>query len=333
VEPAQLPPPSGGIPPRFVQIIGAGSETPVSGTLDERISTIAGAQRGRVSRRQLLAAGIASNTIDRLVRSGRLRRVHRGVFAVGHDAPVPLDDETAALLAVRGGAALSHHTAARLWSLLSANDTEGPALPIHVIVAGGSLHDHPGIAIHRTQLLRPGDIRVRDHLLVTSPARTLLDLAALLPSRDLERALDQAIIQTLTTRAAVCELLARSGRHRGRKPLQGLVDGYTHTTFTRSEAEELFLARVREADLPIPLTNVKRHGVEIDFLWPEQNVAVEIDGFAYHKSRRAFEADRRRDARLSAAGITVIRITWRQLRYDPMAAMVSVAQAIARGGR
>ena len=111
------------------------------------------------------------------------------------------------------------------------------------------------------------------------------------------------------------------------------MTGYTTTTFTRSEAEERFLALVREARLPRPLVNVRRHGYEIDFLWPEEGVAVEVDGFAYHRTRERFEADRDRDAVLRKAGLTVIRVTWRQLERDAMAVLVDVAQALARAPR
>jgi hypothetical protein len=115
--------------------------------------------------------------------------------------------------------------------------------------------------------------------------------------------------------------------------LQNIVSGYTTSTFTRSEAEERFLALITGSGLPKPLVNARRHGYEIDFFWPEQRVAVEIDGFAYHGTRDRFENDRRRDAALRRAGITVIRVTWRQLEREPSAVLVDVAQALARTAR
>jgi very-short-patch-repair endonuclease len=313
----------------MVKVLGQSAETPISGTRDERIFAIAGAQRGLVARCQLLAAGISSNAIDRLV-GGRLRRVHRGVFAVGHDAPIPLAAETAALLAVRDGAALSHHTAAELWGLRPPGSGDGR---IHVTVVGGSLRDRRGIAVHTSERLGARDVRFHEQLPVTSAARALLDIAPTIPTRELERALDQALIRRVADLREVGELLGRWPRRPGRHALQSLVEDFTATTFTRSEAEELFLDLIRQAELPRPLTNVRRHGYEIDFLWPDQGLAVEIDGFRYHNSRRSFESDRRRDARLNAARITVIRITWRQLRYEPIAVMVSLAQSLTRAPR
>ncbi|MFZ1997684.1 MAG: type IV toxin-antitoxin system AbiEi family antitoxin domain-containing protein, partial [Solirubrobacteraceae bacterium] len=138
----------------------------VDGTRDARIFGIAAVQRGLVSRRQLAAAGIAPSTITRLAASGWLRRTHRGVFAVGPDLCVPLADETAALLAVRPGAALSHHTAAILWRMRQPGAGDGL---IHVTVPGASVEDMDGVRIHRSTVLAPRDISTREGRAVTSP--------------------------------------------------------------------------------------------------------------------------------------------------------------------
>ncbi len=302
----------------------------VSGTRDERINAIAKVQRARVARRQLAAAGIPQSTITRLVRSGRLRRQHSGVFVVGPDVPIPLAGETAALLAVRAGAALSHHTAAILWRLRGPDSGDGL---IHVTVPGASVEDPDGVRVHRSILLEASDIRVRHQLPLTSPARTVLDLAALLEQRDLDRTLDRYLVDRLGELSHISELLARCGRHAGRASLAEIVAGYTSTTFTRSEAEERFLSLIRDSGLPQPLVNVRRHGYEIDFFWPEERVAVEVDGFAYHRTRERFEEDRKRDAVLRKAGITVIRVTWRQLERHATAVLADVAQALARTAR
>jgi len=327
---AQFPPSDEGNQARMVQLLGCGSQTPVSGSRDERIFAIAAAQRGRVARRQLLAAGIGTNTVDRLARSALLRRIHRGVFAVGPDVPIAFADEAAALLAVRPGAALSHHTAAVLWRLRGPGS--GDDL-IHVTVPGASVGDPDGVRVHRSTVLKPQDIRLREGLPVTAPPRVLLDLAPSIAAREIERALDRMLIERAGTLGQLRELLSRAGRHAGRALLQGIVDSYTTSTFTRSEAEERFLALVRRGGLPQPLVNVKRLGYEIDFFWPDQGVAVEVDGFAYHSTRDRFEGDHQRDRRLRKAGITVIRVTWRQLQREPEAVLVDVAQALARTAR
>ena len=111
-----------------------------------------------------------------------------------------------------------------------------------------------------------------------------------------------------------------------------MIDDHTTTTLTRSELEERFLALVRDAELPQPLTNARRHGYEIDFLWPAYRLAVEVDGFTFHGGRAAFERDRRRDADLQAAGLAVTRVTHRQLTGGPVAVAVRIAQMIAAAG-
>jgi len=302
----------------------------VAGTRDERVAAIAAAQRARVARYQLAAAGIPQSTITRWAKSGRIRRRHSGVFVVGPDVLIPLAEETAALLAVRAGAVLSNHTAAILGGLRPEGTGDGL---IHVTVHGASVEDPEGVRVHRSTVLRAADVRVYEGLPLTSPARTLLDLAAFLDRRDLERALDQMLIQHLAGLAHVRELLTRAGRHAGRAGLQEIVDAYTGSTFTRSEAEEQFLDLIRRAKLPRPLVNAKHLGYEIDFFWPDHGVAVEIDGFAYHSTRDRFEEDRRRDQRLRRARITVIRITWRQLTREPEAVLVDVATALAPTAR
>jgi very-short-patch-repair endonuclease len=311
---------------RSVKVLGARSGVlEVSGTVQERVTMIAGAQRGFVSRGQLLAAGFDSSAIGRLIAKGWLIRAHRGVYAVGHAAPTPLGPATAALLAVRSGAALSHHTAAALWGLLKGGSGDDGL--IHITVVGSPGGRPAGACVHRSKLLAAKDIRVHRRLPVISPARALLDIAPTSTGRELERGLDQALIQRLTTVREVSDLLGRCGRHPGRRALEAIVRQYTTTTFTRSQAEERFLALVRQTDLPQPLTNVRRHGYEIDFLWPDQRLAVEIDGYVYHRGHGAFEHDRRKDAALQAAGIRTMRVTWRQLEHEAVGVMARVAQA------
>jgi very-short-patch-repair endonuclease len=301
----------------------------VDGTLEERMTQIARRQRGFVSRGQLLHAGLNSSTIGWLLAERRLLPAHRGVYAVGHDAPGELHAETAALLAVRDGALLSHHTAAVLWGLMRPQ----AAQIIHVTVPGASPGGDPaGVLVHRSQLLTTRDLRVRRGLPLTSPARALLDLAPAATARELERMLDQGIVENVVSLRDVTELLRRCGRHRGRARLHALVEHHTTTTFTRSDAEELFLDLVRRARLPQPLTNVRRHGYEIDFLWPEHGVAVEIDGYTFHHTRRRVERDHRKDAALKDAGIAVTRLTWGQLQDDALALIARLAGDLNSAG-
>lgn len=189
-----------------------------------------------------------------------------------------------------------------------------------------------GVVVHRSTILDARDVLIHDGLPVTAPARTLLDLAAELAPRELERMLDTALVQRCVTLRQVGDVIARAGRHRGCVALRELLLAHTHTTFTRSEAEERLLALVRAAGLPDPLVNVRRRGFELDFYWPRdpgRDVAVEIDGYEFHGGRAAFERDRRRDAILRAAGIDVLRFTWRRLTEEPYAVVAELALALA----
>jgi very-short-patch-repair endonuclease len=319
-------PPVGHSESLLVPTLSERSGVSVGGSIVDRIAAVASVQRGFVSRGQLRAAAISSTAIARLIAKRWLRPKHHGVFAVGHDAPAELGEETAALLAVRTGAALSHLSAARLWGMTT---HRGKAADIHVTVPGDSPGGRPeGVHVHRSKLLTSRDVRIRHGLPVTSPARALLDMAPSATSRELERMLDQGLVMRLLRLADVVELLRRCGRHRGRAALQALVDQHTTTTFTRSEAEELFLSLVRQAQLPQPLVNVRRHGYEIDFLWPQSGLAVEIDGFAFHRTSPRFEHDHSKDAALRTVGIVVDRVTWRQLDQEPLAVIARVAAGL-----
>lgn len=117
----------------------------------------------------------------------------------------------------------------------------------------------------------------------------------------------------------------------GAARLRALVEGGEGPAITRSEAEERFLALVRAAELPPPEVNVRVNDHEVDFLWRDEGLVVEIDGFRFHSSREAFERDRRRDARLQAAGVRVMRVTWRQAVDDAYATLARLVQALAAG--
>lgn len=246
------PPLGGGSASFAVSVLGLRRATTVSGTRDQRIAAVANLQRGQVSRRQLLAIGIGSNTIDRLARCGYLARVHRGVYAV-HRIQGELSDETAALLALRDGAVLSHHTAAIMWGLRPGGSPDGQ---IHAMVPGPA----PGAAlaavtVHRTSRRRVSDIRLRKALPVTSPLRTVLDEAPLLSGRPLELLLDQAIVAHLLSDQELRQLRQRCVGRPGCSELKRLIDTWNGPTITRSNAEEIFLALIRQAELPAPQVN------------------------------------------------------------------------------
>lgn len=279
--------------------------------VDLELSALAQAQHGVVARRQLLAAGMGTEAIALRLRHGRLHRLHAGVYAVGHSTLTPEGRWMAGLLAAGPQAVLSHVSAAGLWGLLQ---------------DGGELIDvtAPRSARSRGLLRRhvsalPGD-EVTEHrgLPVTTPSRTLLDIALIVSRAALERAIREVEFLRLPIGPPFDVMLRRHAGRRGivrfRECLQraGWGEG-----FTRSRLEDRFLLLANRAGLPPPATNASiRVGgktLEIDCVWRDVRLAVELDGHAAHGTRAAFEADRERDRTLQAAGWRVIRVTWRQL--------------------
>jgi very-short-patch-repair endonuclease len=231
----------------------------------------------------------------------------------------------AVVLACGAGSAVSHRSAAVVWHLLpAADDAE-----IDVTVPAKGRRRRPGLRIHRSTRLSPQDVRHFRGLPVTAPWRTLVDLAETGSNRELERATHEALTRRLLNAS---RLLSEIDRYRGRRGagrLKELLERGDPVTITRSEAEERFLALVRAGGLPAPEVNVRIHGHEVDFLWREQRLVVEVDGFQFHSTRSAFERDRRRDAELQSAGLRVLRVTWRQVSDAPYATLAHVVRALA----
>jgi very-short-patch-repair endonuclease/predicted transcriptional regulator of viral defense system len=292
--------------------------------VDRLIAHVAEGQRGLVTRRQLRELGLGRGAIDRRIARGALHPLHRGVYLVGHAVPPPLARELAAVLACGPGALLSHRSAARLWGIYDfARDD------VEVTVPARGRNQRPGIRVHCVSFVPPQEARVYLGIPATSPARTLLDLAASVPRRDLERAVEEAAIRRLTSREELAAVLERSHRRPGAATLRSVLALGARPGLTRSEAERRLLELLRAGDLPPTDTNVRVDGYEVDFLWRAERLIVEVDGYAFHSSRAAFERDRRRDAALDAAGYAVVRVTWRQIVVEPEAVLVRLARSLA----
>lgn len=290
---------------------------------DRLIAAVAAQQHGVVSRAQLTEAGLGRGAIAHRVAQGRLHRLHRGVYLVGHPVPPEHAPLCAAVLACGPGAHLSHVAAAGLWGMLRAG---GPS--IDVTVAGRNCAHRQGIRVHRVRRLHPRDTRRRHGIPLTAPARTILDLASVLPRRDLERALEEARLLRLTSGTEIRGAIERAPGARGRAVLLRLLAVSGTPSLTRSEAERRLLSLVRAAGLPPPQTNVRVCGYEVDFLWRAERLIVEVDGYAFHASRVAFERDRRRDSELLVAGLRVLRLTWQRITGEPEATVAALARAL-----
>jgi very-short-patch-repair endonuclease len=186
------------------------------------------------------------------------------------------------------------------------------------------------VRIHRVRDLLPDEVTVLDGIPVTTPARTLLDIAETVPPREVEQALAKALRMGLVTRADVDLMVERHPRHRGAPLLRSLLEAEGGPAFTRSEAEEKLLEITRSARLPRPELNVQLFGHEVDFLWRGARLVAEVDGYAFHGSARSFAEDRRRDAELTAAGYRILRFTWADLTEGRLATVVRLAQSLVR---
>ena len=293
---------------------------------EQVIASMAARQQGVVTRSQLLRAGLASHLIEHRLATGQLTRLHRGVYRAGPVAG-PRSCEIAATLACGTDAVLSHLSAARLWGL---SPGASSATPIDVAVRAG-YRRRSGLRVHRLPTLGAEDWTRLEGVPVTTAARTIWDLAGTSAGRDLERSLAAALDRGLVRTTQLRRLLDRHRGAPGSRRLRDLLEA--GPVLTRSEAEERFLDLVRKAQLPEPRVNARLEGLEVDFLWSRRRLVVEVDGFAHHGSGASFEADRRRDGRLVAAGFAVIRVTWRQLTREPLAVVGSVARALGGGGR
>jgi very-short-patch-repair endonuclease len=291
---------------------------------EREVARIAASQQGLVTTDQLSEAGFGRSQITRRVRGEWLSRRHVGVYQLGVFAG-PFGDELAALLACGPRAVLSHWTAA--WVFELCRRVVGP---IHVTFAEGLAGRRRGIRPHRTTTLPTCDVVEKHGLRVTTPARTLLDLAAEAPRDALERLTEEAQVQRLASPAELLAVVERGAGRRGVAKLRAVLDFIDEPLFTRSEAEKRLRGLCRSAALPMPRMNVQRAGWEVDAVWDAQRLVVEVDGYGSHSPRGRFERDRRKDADLMLAGYRVLRITWRRLTRESDQVIALLAAALSQ---
>lgn len=281
-------------------------KTPIHAAIGE----VAARQHGLVSGRQLVALGMTRSRISDATAVGKLYRVHRSVYAVGHPGSSPHARCLAAVLACGDGALLSHYSAAWLWGL-----NGGCGLVIDV-VAPVPRHRRDGIRLHSASGLTAEDRGESERIPVTAVPKTLLDLAAV-SEKALAWALGRAKRKGLIDLIAIDALIARSeGRH-GVDRLRRALAYYRAPAFTRSGLERSFLRLVEEAGLPRPSMNLFIEGFELDAYWPSLRFAVELDTYDYHGGPSEFEADRLRQEDLKLVGIEMTRVTGARIDADP----------------
>jgi len=301
-------------------VVGPGEP---GGRTEEVIANLAVRQHGVVTRRQLIRSGLTRHAIEHRILTGRLRRVHAGVYGVG---PIlsPRIREMAAVLACEGSV-VSHRSAAAMHGIVRPRGVEEPVDLTHV----RRLCRRPGIRMHRARLAGDEIARV-DSVPTTVPARTLLDLSVAASAREIERALATAEREFPDVRSELSALVERYARMAGARLLRELLGRSAAASFTRSEAEERLLELIRAGGLPDPETNVIVLGYEIDCYWRRARLVVEVDGYEFHRSARAFIGDRKRDSALVAAGIRVLRLSWQQIVNERERTLVQLAQALVQ---
>jgi very-short-patch-repair endonuclease len=262
---------------------------------------------GVVTRSELLAGGITRDEIDERVRRGTLIVVHRGVYRVGHRAPSVEARYLAAVRACGEGALLSGRAAGYLWGLLkgTAPDAE---------VTAPSERRVEGVKTRRARRAKREATMWRG-IPVTTPARTLVDLAAVLDETGLARACHEASTRHHTTPRQVEAVLARRPKTKGAGKVRAVLRGDINVTLSKLESR--FLERLKAAELPLPQTNRPAGGRRVDCRWPKQRLTVELDSYRYHHTRHAWEQDRRRDREAHARGDQIRRYTWTDVEADP----------------
>lgn len=284
---------------------------------------LAARQHGVVSRAQLLAFGLTPEAIAHRLATGRLHRTWRGVYAVGRPRLTQRGRWMAAVLACGPGAVLSHGSAAALRRI----GNERPDA-IEVSVPAAAFRRRRGIVVHRRSLADE-DITVHDQIPVTSPICTLIDIAARLSRGRLEAAINEADKRGLTNPDELRSAIeARKGQP-GVAKIRATLDRRTFT-LTDSELERRFLRIVREAGLPSPQTQCEVSGFRADFYWPDIGLVVETDGLRYHRTPAEQARDRLRDQVHAAAGLTSLRFTDAQVRYEAGYLGATLARVIGR---
>lgn len=286
---------------------------------ERRLAELAAGQDGLLTRPQLLEAGLSESAIGRRLAAGRLHLLAPGVYALGHTALPARGRERAALLACGPDAVLSHRSAAKRWEL---HGYDGARLELTTVRAG--MRAPAGVLLHRTTRLSPEEVTELDGIALTSPCRTLADLAAVVSRRSLERAMERADALALLDVPSVL----RSSAHRPGAAAVRRVLATWSPDRTRSELEERLLELVRATGLPEPEVNARLHGFEVDLLWRDGRLVVEADGHAFHATRAAIERDRRRDAVLARRGHRVLRFTWMQVTRRPAEVRRAISTAL-----
>ncbi len=294
---------------------------PATTAPDAVVAQLASAQHGVVTFAQLRDAGLGEGAINLRVRNGRLHRLHRGVFALGHPRISREGRWSAAVLALGAGAVLSHVSAAALWGIRHSSSAS-----VHITVPGpGGRRRRRGIVVHRSRTLGAADVAEHEAIAVTSVSRTLLDLAGMLAPGRVERAVERSLALRLFDLRSVEAVVAANPRRPGAASLAEIVARiHDEPSLTRRELEALMLDLCAAHRIERPEVNVLIDGIEVDFLWRTHRLVVETDGREWHETPQGFARDRERDERLTVLDYRVVRFTYRRVVDHPDAVAATI---------
>ncbi len=291
---------------------------------DRAVTRIAGGQRDLVSTEQLAECGLDKDAVARRVRAGWLRLVFRGVYSVGSGELPPLGLEQAALMSCGRGSFVSHRSAAFVWGM-----RKTPPSLVEVSVLRGC-RSHKGMLVHRIQAIDGKELRRHEGLWVSSPARAVLEVAAVGTKDELTDVIDAGLALRRFTPANLKLVLERHRGQRGARRLAVLIADDTAMAISRSAAEKALLRLIRDAGLPMPETNVRFGRFEADFVWREEKVIVELDSATYHSGPGVFQRDREKGLVFRGAGYDVLRPTRHHVVHEGPRVLVLLVRALAR---
>lgn len=281
-------------------------------------------QHGVVSSDQLRGIGYTPQAIHHRIRTGRLHPLHRGVYVVGRPYATDHGRWMAAVIACGAGAVLSHSSAAALWRM-------GPEKSglVELSLPSLSRRCRPGLRIHQRPALKALDVTAEYGIPVTTPIQTLIDMTLRLDRPGIERMINEADKYNLAHPPGIRRALDERPGEPGVAQLRQILDRRTFR-LTKEELERRFLPLAAKAGLPVPLTGQSVNEFEVDFFWPDLGLVVETDGLRYHRTPAEQARDRLRDQAHTAAGLTQLRFTHEQVRYEPDYVQRILAQTASR---
>ena len=293
---------------------------------DRAVTRVAGGQQNLIGSVQLAECGLGKDAVARRVRAGWLRLVFQGVYSVGSGELVALARERAALMSCGTGSFISHRSSAFIWGMRME-----PPPTVEVSVLAGGCRSHKGMQIHRIQAIDPRELRRHDGLWVSSPARAVLEVAAVGSRGELIDVVDQGLALRPFTPGDLKAVLTRNPGRRGAGRMAELITDDTAMAISRSLVEKAFLRLIRDSGLPMPETNVPFGRFEADFVWREQRLIVELDSATYHSGPGVFQRDREKALVFRDAGFDTMRLTRGHVVHQPTRTVARVTRALASG--